>query len=120
MDILKYLLFVTAVYFLYCGITVFIKKSVKGVPENKYTADSLKKFALIYAVSYTLAGIVNAAAAIINITAGAASLKTVYIALIVLTVVFIILPTVVEKKVLKEKTFDIIDGDKPDDEDISL
>lgn len=114
MDILKYLLFVTAVYFLYCGITVFIKKSVKGVPENKYTADSLKKFALIYAVSYTLAGIVNAAAAVINMLGNAGNFKTLYIALIILTVILIVLPTMVEKKVLKEKTFDIIDADKKD------
>ncbi len=114
MDILKYLLFVTAIYFFYCGITVFIKKSVKGVPENKYTADSLKKFALIYAASYTLAGIVNTAAAIINLLGSAGSLKTLYIALIILTVILIVLPTMVEKKVLKEKTFDIIDTDKND------
>lgn len=105
MDILKYLLFVTAIYFLYCGISVFITGRIKGMPD-KFTEESRKKYCRIYAASYTLAGIVNAAAAVINLTANAGKMKTLYIALIILTVVFIVLPTLVEKKVLFEKPTD--------------
>ncbi len=105
MDILKYLLFVTAIYFFYCGISVFISGRIKGMPD-KFTEKSRKKYCRIYAVSYTLAGLVNTAAAIINLTANAGRLKTLYIALIILTVVFIVLPSLVEKKVLIEKLFD--------------